>query len=160
MTQLSPNFHLSEFLKSQTATRLGVDMTPPPEVVENLRNLCVAILQPVRDHFGRPVSVSSGWRPLKVNRAIGSSDGSQHVLGQAADFEIPGISNPVVAQWIEDNLIFDQLILEFYTQGDPNSGWIHASFVAGRQNRQQSLTIGRRLVGGRWKSLTLPGLQP
>lgn len=158
--KLTPDFHLSEFLKSQTAHRLGVDMTPPARVVESLTNLCVAILQPVRDHFGKPVSISSGYRPLSVNRAIGSSDSSQHVKGEAADFEIPGVPNPEVAKWIEDHLLFDQLILEFYTQGDPNSGWIHASFCAGRQNLQQSLTIGRRKIGGRWKSVTMSGLQP
>lgn len=157
--KLSQNFYLSEFLKSQTAIRLGVDMTPPKDVVENLRVLCNAILQPVRDHFG-PVSISSGWRPLQVNRAIGSTDRSQHVTGQAADFEVPGVPNPEIAEWIKSNLIFDQLILEYYTPGQPNSGWLHTSFVTGRENRNQVLTVARKKVGSRWKSVTLPGLIP
>lgn len=155
--RLSPNFTLDEFLKSQTAVRLGVNMDPPPHVVEALRTLCVEVLQPVRDHFGR-VSVSSGWRPLRVNRAIGSSDGSQHVKGEAADFEVPGVSNPEVCKWISENLTFDQLILEFYTPGQPNSGWVHVSYTKGRKNRKHVLTIARKRVGGRWKTVTLPGL--
>lgn len=155
--RLSPNFTLPEFLKSQTALRLGVDMDPPPPVVEALRTLCVEVLQPVRDHFG-PVSISSGWRPLKVNRAIGSSDGSQHVRGEAADFEVPGVSNHEVCKWIEDNLTFDQLILEFYTPGQPNSGWVHVSYTEARPNRKHALTIARQKIGGRWKTVTLPGL--
>lgn len=82
----------------------------------------------MRDHFAKPVTVSSGYRSPKVNAKAGGASTSQHVRGQAADMEIPGVSNYEVALWISKNLDFDQLILEFYTPGEPNSGWVHVSY--------------------------------
>ena len=93
----------------------------------NLTVLTNCILQKIRDTHGR-VDVNSGLRVLELNRAIGSGDSSQHVLGMAADIECPSISNMELAVWIKDNLEFDQLILEFYTPTDPASGWVHVSF--------------------------------
>jgi len=78
----------------------------------------------VRDKFG-PVIISSGYRSKELNAAIGGSVTSQHSIGEAADFEVPGLDNKKLADWIKDNLKFDQLILEFYKDGDPNSGWVH-----------------------------------
>jgi len=81
----------------------------------------------VREHFGKPVMISSGYRSPALCEAIGSSAKSQHAQGEAADFEINGIDNVDLAAWISRNCDFDQLILEFYDNVDPNSGWIHCS---------------------------------
>jgi len=126
--QLSENFSLKELTASQTAARKGIDNTPSPEHQENLKSLCEMILQPVRDHFQRVVSVSSGYRSPALCEAIGSKITSQHAKGQAADFEIFGLSNKELADWINENLDYDQLILEYWKESDPNSGWIHCSY--------------------------------
>ena len=137
--QLSQNFYLSEFIISQTAERLRLDNTPSEKVKNNLKLVCQKVLQPIRDHYQKPVIVSSGYRSLAVNRAVGSSDKSQHVLGQAVDFAIPSVDNWDLAQWIQKNLNYDQLILEFYTGG--NSGWIHVGYSSRHLN--QELTINK-----------------
>ena len=142
--KLSENFSLQELLKSQTALRKGIDNKPTdPSVITNLQVLCEKVLQPVRDHFARPVVINSGYRCPKLNKAIGSSSKSQHTKGEAADIEIPGLSNKELAEYIEDNLPFDQLILEFYNGVDPNSGWVHVSYVGDSDNRKQTLTINK-----------------
>ena len=138
---LSPNFTLAEFTKSQTALRNGIDNSPDEPEIDSLRRLTARILQPVRDHFGRPVRISSGFRCLELNSRIGSKPKSQHVTGHAADIEIPGISNFSVAQWIQDHLDFDQLILEFWAEDDPSAGWDHLSFISEPGNRNQALTV-------------------
>ena len=125
--KLSENFSLLELTKSQTAERKGIDNTPSPTHQDNLKSLCTRILQPVRDHFNRVVSVSSGYRSKELCVAIGSKTTSQHAKGQAADFEIYGLSNKELADWINENLDYDQLILEYWKEEDPNSGWIHCS---------------------------------
>ena len=125
--QLSNNFTLNELTKSQTATRKGIDNEPGTAEIENLIHLAKTILQPVREHFGKPVMISSGYRSPALCEAIGSSAKSQHAQGEAADFEINGIDNVDLAAWISRNCDFDQLILEFYDNVDPNSGWIHCS---------------------------------
>ena len=127
--KLSKNFSLSELTKSQTATRKGISNEPSTEHVENLIHLAESVLQPVRDHFGKSVMISSGYRSPELCEAIGSSSKSQHAKGEAADFEIPGVDNMQLAMWINKNTDFDQLILEFYEPGDPNSGWVHCSAV-------------------------------
>ena len=136
--KLSDNFSLNELTKSQTAERKGIDNTPGPNHQENLKSLCEMILQPVRDHFGQVVSVSSGYRSQELCVAIGSSTQSQHAKGQASDFEIFGVSNKELADWINENLDYDQLILEYWKESDPNSGWVHCSYTDG-SNRKQYL---------------------
>ncbi len=126
--KLSENFTLDELTKSQEAIRLGIPNEPNEEHIINLMLLCKNILQPVRDHFKIPVSISSGYRSAALCEAIGSSATSQHTKGQAADFELFGIHNREVSDWIVKNLDFDQCILEFWTPSDPNSGWIHCSY--------------------------------
>jgi hypothetical protein len=135
---LTKNFSLLELTKSQTAERKGINNTPSPEHQENLKSLCMAILQPVRDHFDCVVSVSSGYRSPELCTAIGSKITSQHAKGQAADFEIFGVSNKSLADYINSELHYDQLILEYWNESDPNSGWVHCSFSEG-QNRKQYL---------------------
>ena len=134
--QLSKNFSLQELIKSQTAERKGIDNTPSTEHQENLKLLCTSILQPIRDHFSRVVSVSSGYRSPELCTAIGSKITSQHARGEAADFEIFGLSNKTLADYIDSELHYDQLILEYWKESDPNSGWVHCSFSQGKNRRQ------------------------
>ena len=149
---LSRDFTLKELTRTDVR---GIDNTPTSDVVENLKNLCTKVLQPVRDHFHKPITPHSGYRSLEVNRQIGSKDTSQHILGEAVDFEIKGLDNYDVACWIRDNLDFDQLILEYHVPGDPSSGWVHVSYVRdgvyrNYGNRKECLTINNM---GRIKGL-------
>ena len=132
---LSRNFTLSELTKSDTAIRKGINNNPNAEQIEKLKALCENILQPVRDHFGR-VKITSGFRSVELCLAIGSSQNSQHARAEAADFECPGVDNAELADWIHKNLPYDQLILEFYTPGEPNSGWIHCSYTTDQPRKQ------------------------
>ena len=127
---LSRNFTLSELTKSDTAIRKGINNNPNAEQIEKLKTLCEKILQPVRDHFGR-VKVTSGFRSVELCQAIGSSVNSQHAKAEACDFEVIGVDDAELADWIHRELEWDQLILEFYTPGEPNSGWIHCSVTEG-----------------------------
>ena len=137
--KLTENFSLNELTKSQTAERKGIDNTPSTEHQENLKSLCEMILQPIRDHFGQVVSVSSGYRSPELCVAIGSSTQSQHAKGQASDFEIFGVSNKELADYIDQNLDYDHLILEYWKgEDEPNSGWVHCSFNT-QGNRKQYL---------------------
>ena len=140
--KLSKNFSLKELTRSQTAIRHGIINLPNQEQLVCLTALTTAILQPIREVHGR-VDINSGLRVLELNRKIGSGDTSQHVLGQAADLECPSIDNLQLAKWIEQNLKFDQLILEFYEQGEPTSGWIHVSYNNQGENRGRVLTASR-----------------
>ena len=126
--KLSRNFTLQELIKSDTAIRLGIDNNPNADQIEKLKELSENILQPVRDQFGR-VKVTSGFRSEELCLAIGSSVNSQHAKAEAADFEVIGVDNAELADWINMNLPYDQLILEYYTPGEPNSGWIHCSYI-------------------------------
>ena len=132
---LSRNFSLQELIKSDTAIRKGINNNPNSGQIEKLKDLCENILQPVRDHFGR-VKVTSGFRSPDLCIAINSSVNSQHAKAEAADFEVIGTDNAELAAWIYKNLNFDQLILEFYTPGEPNSGWIHCSYTPDQPRKQ------------------------
>jgi zinc D-Ala-D-Ala carboxypeptidase len=136
--KLSANFELSELIKSQVADRKGIPNNPSPNQIDNLKSLCINVLQPIRSEFDKPVIISSGFRSAELCIAIGSKPTSQHAEGKAADLEIPGIDNMELAMWIKNNLNFDQLILEFYKDGEPNSGWVHVSW-SGEDNRNQTL---------------------
>ena len=138
---LTENFTLDEMIKSQTAERKGIDNYPDKDQIENLKLLAQNILQPIRDKFGAFI-ISSGFRSPELCVAVGSTVKSQHAKGQAADFEVAGIDNYDLARWIESNLPFDQLILEFYKDGEPNSGWIHCSYSS-NHNRNQCLYASR-----------------
>tara|TARA_Y100000114_G_scaffold155770_1_gene180808 strand:- start:924 stop:1388 length:465 start_codon:yes stop_codon:yes gene_type:complete len=138
MVRLSENFTLSEFTKSQTAERKGIDNTPGEEHLEAAKHLFSNVVQKVRDNFGVTV-INSGYRGPELNEAIGGSERSQHCKGEAVDIECPGTANYDVAAWIQDNLDFDQLILEFYKPGIPDSGWVHVSYKS-EGNRKSVLT--------------------
>lgn len=138
--KLTQHFTLEEMTKSQTGSRKGIDNTASPEVVENLKQLCENVLEKIRAHFAKPLTINSGYRGPKLNKAIGGAKTSQHLTGQAADIEIAGVDNLTLFSWIRDNLEFDQLILEYHKIGIPDSGWVHVSWNSS-SNRKQVLTI-------------------
>ncbi|MHA7114745.1 D-Ala-D-Ala carboxypeptidase family metallohydrolase [Pseudomonas promysalinigenes] len=130
---ITPHFTLREMTVSQTAARGGLDNTPTPEAMSNLRLLCQALEQ-VRALFGRPVIISSGYRSPEVNGRVGGVRNSQHITGLAADFTIFDVDNrEVVRRVSESGVAFDQLILEF-------DSWVHLS-VSQAAPRRQVLTI-------------------
>ena len=139
--KLSENFSLEELIRSSTAKRIGIDNIPNDEHLKNLQVVVDEIAQPLRDHFGKPVRINSGYRSPALNAAIGGSKKSQHSKGEALDLEIDGVSNLEVADWITDNCDYDQVILEFYNPAEgPNSGWVHASCKANlSENRERNL---------------------
>jgi zinc D-Ala-D-Ala carboxypeptidase len=140
---LTKNFTLEELTKSETALRHNMDNSPGQAEVDSLLALAENVLQPVRDHFARGVKCNSGYRSLEVNQKVGGSRNSDHIRGQACDIEIPGIPNAELAEWIKGNLQFNQLILEFYTPGVPDSGWVHVSYIP-EANRNQVLTATKK----------------
>lgn len=164
--QLSQNFYLDEFTRSQTAARHGIEIVvaPDSQVFHNLKRLCIEVLQPIRDALG-PISISSGYRPAEVNRLIGGSKTSVHVLGLAADFTVAGKTPYEVAQWIAENngsrtpyrkpLWFDQCIHEF-------GRWVHIGLVdTDKVPRRQLLTAYKRrsrLPLKRPKTIYIPGI--
>jgi hypothetical protein len=150
---LTKNFTLAEMTKSETALRHDMDNTPGEQEIAALKLLAEKVLQPIRDHYGKGVKVNSGFRHPEVNAKVGGSKTSDHCRGQAADIEIPGVANADLAQWIADNLEFRQLILEFYTPGIPDSGWVHVSYVA-EDNKKQVMTATKK----DGKTVYLPGL--
>ena len=153
MTQLTRNFSLHELTKSETAMRHDLDNTPGPVEIANLTTLAGKVLQPIRDHFAKGVHVSSGFRHPNVNAKVGSSRTSDHTKGMAADFEIPGVPNYELAEWVKDNLEFTQLILEFYSPGIPDSGWVHVSYDPGNLKKQVMTAVKKD-----GKTVYLPGL--
>ena len=150
---LTKNFTLAEMTKSETALRHDMPNEPGEKEIGNLKLLCEKVLQPVRDHFGKGVKVNSGFRHPDVNAKVGGSRTSDHTRGQAADIEIPGVPNAELAEWIKDNLDYRQVILEFYTPGVPDSGWVHVSYVA-EDNKKEVLTATKQ----NGKTVYLPGL--
>jgi len=150
---LTPNFSLHELTKSETALRHDMDNIPGDAEVASLKLLAEKVLQPVRDHYAKGVKVNSGFRHPNVNAAVGGSRTSDHTRGMAADIEIPGVPNHELAEWVKSNLSYTQLILEFYTRGVPDSGWVHVSYDP-TNLKKQDLTAVKE--GG--KTVYLPGL--
>jgi zinc D-Ala-D-Ala carboxypeptidase len=151
--QLTNNFSLAEMVKSDTALRHDMDNTPGENEIANLKKLAEKVLQPVRDHYQKGVKCNSGYRAPAVNQKVGGSPTSDHCKGQAADIEIPGVANADLAKWITENLEFTQVILEFYTPGVPDSGWVHVSYDPDNL-KKQVLTAAKQ--GG--KTVYLQGL--
>ncbi len=139
--KLSENFTIKEYIKSQSATRHGIDNSLSDEHLENAKKLFENVVQPVREEFGVTI-ITSGYRSPELNEKIGGSSRSQHCKGEAVDLECIHASTAEVAFWIEKNLDFDQLILEFYKPGDPNSGWVHVSYKD-EGNRKSTLTASK-----------------
>ena len=138
--KLSKYVSLSEVTKSDTASRRGISNEPTPEHLENLKTICTEVFDKVREHFGVPIYISSGYRSAALNKAIGGSSTSDHNLGRALDldqdFRSNGITNMDVFKFIKDNLEFDQLIYEFGNSKNPD--WVHVGYRNG-ENRKQIL---------------------
>ena len=143
--KLSKNLSLAEVTKSVTAKRLGINNVPDDEwVIENLRQIAVNIFQPLRDAFGCPIYVSSGYRGPELNRAIGGSKRSQHMEGRALDLDADvygGCTNAQIFKWIKENVEFDQMVWEFGDEDNPD--WVHVSFVYDGPNRCRCLKADR-----------------
>ena len=138
--KLSKHFTLKEAITSQTATRLGIDNTPNEIQIQKIGFVSNFILEPPREYFKKSFSPSSWFRCIDLCTAIGSSAKSQHAKAEAVDFEIPGVDNLDLAIWMTENVKFDQLILEYYEPGVPDSGWVHCSYASSYHNRGEILT--------------------
>ena len=147
--KLSNYVSLSEVTKSDTAKRKGISNEPTPEHLENLKTISVEVFDKVREHFGVPIYISSGYRSEALNKAIGGSKNSDHNLGRALDLDQDGhgngVTNMEVFEFIKDNLEFDQLIGEFQ-RADGNFDWVHVGYRKGA-NRKQILVAYRDAAG-------------
>ena len=137
--QLSKNLSLAEVIRSETAKRRGISNMPTEEHIENFKKLAENVFQPIRDHFGVPIHISSGYRSKALNTAIKGSSTSQHCSGEAIDIDMDAtsITNKQIFDYIKDNLEFDQLIWEFGT--DENPDWVHVSYESTGKQRKQIL---------------------
>jgi zinc D-Ala-D-Ala carboxypeptidase len=137
--QISKHLSLAEVSRSETAKRRGINNTPSGEHLENFKKLAENIFEPIREHFGVPIHISSGYRSKELNSAIGGSATSQHCSGEAIDIDMDGsasgVTNAQVFNFIKDNLQFDQLIWEFGSNSNPD--WVHVSYeTTGKQRKQ------------------------
>jgi hypothetical protein len=144
--KLSEHFTLAELTPSSTAKRLGIKNEPTPAHLECLKGLATNVLDKVREHFGKPIWVSSGYRSKALNDVTpGSSATSQHCSGEAADLDQDGrgtgVSNKMVFDYIKDHLTFDQLIYEYGTDANPD--WVHVSWESTGKQRKQVLRCTR-----------------
>jgi hypothetical protein len=146
--QLSKNLVLAEVTRSETAKRKGISNMPTPEHIENFKKLAEKVFQPIRDHFGKPIHISSGYRSAALNKAIGGAGktvngvyipSSQHCTGEAIDIDMDGteITNAQIFHFIKDNLTWDQMIWEFGTDANPD--WVHVSYESTGKQRKQIL---------------------
>lgn len=131
--KLSQHFDLSEFTRSESAKREGLDNTPTAEHLENIKILCEKVLEPIRLKYGS-INISSGYRGKMLNHFIGGSVNSDHCVGRAADLDMDdvgtGVTNKEIFEYIKDNLEFDQLINEF------NYAWVHVGYRLGANRKQ------------------------
>jgi hypothetical protein len=137
--QLSKNLALAEVMRSETAKRKGISNMPTPEHIENFKLLAEKVFQPIREHFGVPIILSSGYRSKALNTAVGGALSSQHCTGEAIDIDMDGttVKNADIFNFIKDNLNFDQLIWEFGTNDNPD--WVHVSYESTGKQRKQIL---------------------
>ena len=145
--QLSKNLALAEVMRSETAKRKGISNMPTPEHIENFKLLAENVFQPIRDHFGVPIILSSGYRSKELNTAVGGALSSQHCTGEAIDIDMDGttVKNAEVFNFIKDNLNFDQLIWEFGTDSNPD--WVHVSYESSGKQRKQILKAVKSAKG-------------
>ena len=137
--QLSKNLALAEVIRSETAKRKGISNMPTPQHIENFKKLAENVFQPIREHFGVPIHISSGYRSKALNTAVGGSLSSQHCSGEAIDIDMDGtaITNKQIFDFIKDNLTWDQMIWEFGTDANPD--WVHVSYESTGKQRKQIL---------------------
>lgn len=139
--RLSPHFTYGEMIRSDSALRSGINNEADDLQLMNLKNLCINVLEKIRVGLDSPVIINSGLRVPELNILIGGSKYSQHVYGEAADFNVVGFTVTEVFEWIviRSNIIWDQVIWEF---GD--GGWIHISYTIRYDNRQLITTAKRK----------------
>lgn len=142
--KISKHLSLAEVVRSETAKRRRINNTPTAEHLENFKLLADNLFEKVREHFKAPIHISSGYRSVELNRAIGGSRTSQHSKGQAIDIDMDGtkggVTNKMVFDFIVSNLEWDQIIWEFGTDANPD--WVHVSYVK-TGNRKQKLKAVR-----------------
>ena len=145
--KISNNISYAEAIHSNTAKRKGIDNTPNPTQVENMRITAEKIFQPLREWVGGPIKINSFFRSPELNEAIGGSKTSQHCKGQAIDIDdVYGYkTNAEMYRWIKENLNFDQMIWEFGTDMNPN--WVHISYVSEEDNRNRCLKAYKDDIG-------------
>ncbi len=134
---LSEHFTLDEFTRS--ISHPNISNIPTASQVAAMDDLCAAVLEPVRKHFGKPVVILSGFRSPELNKAIGGASASQHMNGEAADIEVYGVSNAALWNFIFHTGRFDQLVAEYFSKDDPRAGWVHVSYRQGK-NRKEALS--------------------
>lgn len=137
--KLSEHLSLSEVTRSESAKRNGISNMPTELHMANLKLLAEKVFEPIRNNFRCPIHISSAYRSIDLNRAVGGSLTSQHCSGEAIDVDMDGstngVTNKMVFDYIKDNLEFDQLIWEFGTAENPD--WVHVSYEStGRQRKQ------------------------
>lgn len=129
-------FTMKELAKSSTADKLGIDNTPTSEASAQLSNLVTHVLDPLREMYGKAITVNSGYRCPKLNAAVGGAKTSQHMRGEAADITVGSkTENKKLFELIRDNLPFDQLLNE------SDYSWVHVSYVSSSKNRKQILSL-------------------
>lgn len=144
--KLSKNLDLSEVIRSESAKRNGISNMPTPEHIANFKLLAEKVFQPIREHFGVPIRISSGYRSATLNKLIGGSASSQHCSGEAIDIDMDGtsITNKKIFDYIKDNLVFDQLIWEFGSVINPD--WVHVSYESKGKQRKEIL-VAKKVNG-------------
>ena len=149
--QLSKNLALAEVIRSETAKRKGISNMPTPEHIENFKKLAENVFQPIREHFGVPIHLSSGYRSAALNKAVGGASSSQHCKGEAIDIDMDGttVTNKQIFEFVRDNVNFDQMIWEFGTDANPD--WVHVSYNSDGAQRKQILKAVK--AGGTTKYL-------
>jgi len=153
--KLSKNLSLSEVIYSQTAIRRDIDNNPTEAHIENLKYVAEKVFQPIREHFGVPIYISSGYRSKALNEAIGGSQTSFHSHGMALDLDQDGrnkgVSNADVFYYIKNNLPFTELIWEFGDETNPN--WVHVAIASGRENEKNikiAQKVNNRTTYSKW----------
>ena len=147
---LSKNLTLSEVTKSNTAINLGIKNEPNAEQLENLKTIANEVFQKIRDHFGVPIKVSSGFRSEALNKKVGGSKTSDHMKGCALDIDMDGIpgnvTNRDIFNYIKNNLVFRQLIWEFGNANNPD--WVHVSYVKGDNKKEilKAIKKGKKTI--------------
>ena len=151
--QLSTHLALAEVMRSETAKRKGISNMPTPEHIENFKKLAENVFEPIREHFGKPIHLSSGYRSAALNKAVGGASSSQHCKGEAIDIDMDGtsITNKQIFDFVKANVNFDQMIWEFGTDANPD--WVHVSYNSDGPQRKQILKAVK--AGGATKYLPL-----
>lgn len=136
---ISKHLELAELIRSESAKRAGISNMPTPEHIANLKKVADNVFEKIREHFGRPILISSGYRSIDLNKIIKGAQSSQHSTGEAIDIDMDGtdVTNKEIFEFIKFNVSFDQLIWEFGT--DKNPDWVHVSYESSGKQRKQIL---------------------